>query len=292
MKKNYHFAEHIYKLLIAILFSFVLSFYLTLLIGTYSVLFCTIVSTQITLGSLVYLYLHWGYNISVKSRSNISEFFVGMLPAQAIHFLLYIILYFLFVTVCNYRIFESLPIHRVAVNTPVLGFSFALTGTKVLNLTEHMDENAEIILPENLFHIFLLIFLLFALLCFAICWVCYRRGVFLNERERNEMILGIRRTKKGSFAKRFCFFPIVNIFPLFQYIHRHFFLVEYKISDAIFPLVIIAGIKLLFDFLISVILFYIPMAWMYFLSNFIALYIWGLIISFIVLREEKARGEF
>ena len=290
MKKNYHFAEHIYKVLAAILLSFVISFYLTLFIGSYNVLFCAVVSVQITLGILVYQYLQWGYNMPPKDRSSGSAFFVGMLPAQGIHFLLYVLLYFLFVTVCKYKIFESLPIHRVAVNTPVLGFSFVLTGMKVLNFTERMDENAKIILPENLFLAFLLMFLLFALLSFAVCWVCYRRGVFLNERERKEMLQGIQRKKKGSFTRRFCFFPIVNIFSLLIYLHRHFFLVDYKISDAIFPLIIIIGMKLIFNLLISIILFYVPMIWMYFLIHFITLYVWGLIISFIVLREEKARG--
>ena len=42
-----------------------------------------------------------------------------------------------------------MPIHRIAVNTPVLGFSFVLTGIKVLNFTERMDENGEIIKTEG-----------------------------------------------------------------------------------------------------------------------------------------------
>ena len=289
MKKNYHFSEHIYKILIAVLFSFVTSFYLTLLLRSYDTLFCAIVSVQITLGVLVYQYLQWGYNMSPRDRGSRADFFVGMMPAQGIHFLIYIILYFLFIMACRYKIFESLPIHRVAANTPVFGFAVVLTGIRVLNFTERMDENAEIILPSHLFPVFLLVFLLFALLCFVICLICYQRGIFLNERERKEMILGIQRVKKGSFAKRFFFYPIVNIFPLFQYIYRHFYLIDYKISDAVFPLLLIAGIKLLFNFLTSAVLFYIPTVWMYFLIHFTALYIWGLVISFIVLREEKAR---
>ena len=117
MKKNYHFAEHIYKLLTAVLLAFVISFYLTLFLGT-NVLICAVVSVQTTVGILIYLYLHWGYNMSPGDRSSYSEFLIGMLPAQAIHFSIYAVLYFLFVKVCEYKIFESLPIHRVAVNTP------------------------------------------------------------------------------------------------------------------------------------------------------------------------------
>ena len=292
MEKNYHFAEHIYKLLTAVLLSFVISFCFTLLIGSYSVLVCSVVSVQITLSILVYRYLHWGYNISTRNRSRISEFFLGMIPAQAIHLLLYLILYFLFITVCKYKIFESLPIHRVAVNSPVLGFSFVFTGIKVLNFTERMDETSTIILPEHLFSVFLAVFFIFSFLCFVVCWFCYRRGIFLREKEREEMLRGIQPKKKGSFTKRFWLFPIVNICPLVIYLSRHLFLIEYKIRDALFPLVIIIGSKLLFNLLISFILFYIPTIWMYFLIHFVALYAWGLIISVIVLREEKERGEF
>lgn len=292
MRKNYHFAEHIYKLLIAVLLSFVISFYLTILIGSYDVLLCAIVSVQITLSILVYQYLHWGYNTSVRDRSGALELFIGMLPAQAIHLLIYTVLYFLFITVCKYKIFESLPIHRVAVNTPILGFSFVFTGIKVLNFTELMDENEKIVLPEYLFPVFLLVFFVFVFLCFAVCLFCYRRGIFLNEKEREAMLHGIQPKKKRSFAKRFCYVPIVNIFPLLQYLYRHLYLVEYKIRDAVFPIILIVGVRLLFNLLISSVLFYIPTVWMYFLMHFITLYVWGLLISFIVLKEESERGAF
>jgi len=290
MKKNYHFAEHIYKLLAAVLLAFVISFYLTLFLGT-NVLICAVVSVQTTVGILIYLYLHWGYNMSPRDRSSYSEFLIGMLPAQAIHFSIYAVLYFLFVKVCEYKIFESLPIHRVAVNTPVLGFSFVLTKIKVLDFTERMDENATVILPKHLFPVFLCVFFIFLLICFAVCLFCYRRGISLNEKGREDMLQGVQPKPKRSFTTRFWLFPIINIFPLLIYLHRHFFLIEYKIRDAVFPLVTIVGIRLLCNLLISVILFHVPTLWMYFFIHFITLYLWGILISYIVLREERARDK-
>ena len=63
MRKDYHFIEHFHATTLSLLLSMVISFYATLLFGVRESLVCTIVSTQIFLGVLVYRYMHFGYDL-------------------------------------------------------------------------------------------------------------------------------------------------------------------------------------------------------------------------------------
>lgn len=287
---NYYFIEHIHRQCISMLLSVIFSFYITLILGSYSVLLCAVISAQIWLSLLVYHYLHLGYDQSARERGAFGEFLIGMLPAQGIQLLFYMGLYRLFVYFYEHRIFESLPIHRLAANTPVLGFAFVLTDTDVLALTEYEDE-MRVTLPAHLFGWILLIFMIALIVSVSVSYLCYRRGIFLREREREELRYGVQRLKRGSFAKRFRFFPLVNILPLFPYIYKHLFRVEYKLGDAVLPLILFALAKMVLDIGASFAIWCLNTVWMYYLMHLLSLYLWGILISSVVLREEKERSE-
>ena len=287
MGKHFHFAEHIYSITISLLLSVPLSFYGTLLLGTFRVLVCAIVSTQIFLSILVYRYLHWGYEMSVRERSSFREFLVGMLPAQLIHFIFYIALYSVFVFLYERRIFESLPIYRWVANTSVLGFSFALTGTEVLYFTEDEEKMPKLDLPEHLLWYISAVFFVLAVIVIAVCYFCYRRGVYLNDRERRDMLQGITRAKKGSFAKRFRFVPIVNILPIFSYICRRFYCAEYKIRSMIVPLVALAVLGALCNLIAGALGSLFQNVYLYCGSLSVGVYVWGIAVSTIASSDEK-----
>lgn len=283
--KHYHFFEHIYRQTLSLFLSLVASFYITTMLISSQTIVAAVVSSQIFFGLIVYQYLHFGYDLSPRERCGFREFIIGMLPSQAIAFLWNLLIYAAFSFFYGKRIFESLPIHRLAANTVPMGYAFALTEAEILSLREDMEKIPE--LPKELFPMLLFLFLIMMALNLLISYVCYRRGIFLRERERKETLLGIQRKKKGSFAARFWFFPIVNILPIFPYIYRHLFRVEYRIRDMILPLILIGGAKLLLDYLASWAIFYINTAWMYFIAHFLSIWLWGILISRLMLAKEK-----
>lgn len=286
--KYYHFLTHIHKQIIALLLSVVVSFYLTTMIGGNQSVVSAVISSEIYLGFLISGYLQWGYDLSPRERSGFREFLIGTLPALAIHFLFCVVMYALSSFFYGKKIFRILPILRWTVNTPPLGLAFSLSEMEVLSLREDM-ENVPNTLPKTIFPLFLLSFLFMALVCILISYGCYRRGVFLQERERKEMLLGFQRKKKGPFAARFWFVPIVNIMPLFPYLYRHFFLVEYRIRDAIFPLVLIILVKIILGYLVDLLIYFLNTSLIYMIAHFLALWLWGILISRLVLSKEKER---
>ena len=269
--KHYHFLTHIYKYIFAMLLAPIASFYLTTMIGIGSTLVSAIVSFELFLGFLIYSYLHWGYDLSARERCGLREFWIGLLPAQGIHFIFCLAMYAAFLFLKEKRILEILPLQSFLVNMPPMGFAFALnnTGTRILTI--------------------LLTFVVMTLVVTFVLYACYRRGVFLKERERKEMLLGIQRVKKGPIAARFWFIPLVNITPIFSYLYRHFFLVEYRIRDAIIPVALIALAKIVLEYLVSFVIYYVQTLWMYFLAHFFGLWLWGVFISLLVLSKEKER---
>ena len=286
--KHYHFLTHIYKQTVALLLSLVISFYLTTMIGGNQSVVCAVISSEIYLGFLVSGYLRWGYDLSPRERSSFREFSIGILPSFFLHFLFCVMMYALASFFYGKKIFRILPILRWAVNTPPLGIAFSLSELEVLSLREDM-ENIPGTLPKNVFPLFILSFLLMACICIFVAYGCYRRGVFLQERERKEMLLGIQRKKKGPLAARFWFVPLVNIIPIFSYLYRHFFLVEYRIRDAIFPCVLVVTVKIILSYLVSFAIMFVPTLWMYWMAHFLDLWLWGILISRLVLSKEKER---
>lgn len=283
--KHYHFFEHIRRQSISLLLSLVASFYVTTMLISRQTIVAAVISSQIFLGLVVYQYLHWGYDLSPRERGGFREFFIGILPSQAIFLLWNLLIYGAFLFFYGKRIFESLPMHRLAANTVPMGYAFALTEAEILYLREDMENVPK--LPDELFLLLLLLFVITVAVNILISYICYRRGIFLRERERKEMLLGIQRKKKGSFAKRFWFFPIVNIMPVFPYIYRHLFLVEYKIRDLIMPLFLIVGAKILLEYLITFLIFCVNTAWMYFIGHFVSIWLWGILISRLMIAKEK-----
>jgi hypothetical protein len=85
--KYYHFLAHTHRQTVALLLSVVLSFHLTQLIGGNQSVVSAVISSEIYLGFLISGYLRWGYDLSPRERSHFREFFIGMLPAWAVHFL-------------------------------------------------------------------------------------------------------------------------------------------------------------------------------------------------------------
>ena len=287
MRKNFHFAAHIYMCSISLLLSVVLSFYITVLLGFSYVLPCAVFCTQIFLGVLVYRYLHWGYDLSVRDRPSLKEFLLGMLPVQLLHFLFYTVLYCGFMYLYRRTIFESLPLHRLAANTPVLGFTFALSGVEVLYFVEDEEKMSEIHLPENLFLYAIAVFFVFSVVSIGIAYLCYLRGVHLNDRERKEMLSGDERIKKGSFAKRFRFVPIVNLFPIFIYLNRCLFRAEYKVRSAILPLAVIVILGFLWNGISFSLADLVQSIYVYFALNGAGVYLLGVFVSSVVSYREK-----
>ena len=287
MRKKFHFLAHISILSISLLLSAVLSFYITVLLGFFYVLPCAICCSQIFLGVLVHRYLHWGYDLSVRERPSLKEFLLGMIPAQFLHFLFYTLLYRGFMYLYERTIFDSLPLHRLAANTPVIGFAFALSEVEVLYFIEDEEKMAEIDLPENLFLCVVLVFLIFSVFSIVIAYLCYLRGIHLNDRERKEMLLGEGRISRGSFAKRFRFVPIINLFPIFTYLSRCLFRAEYKVRSAILPLAIIVVLGILWNGISFTLSAWAQSIHIYFIFNGLGIYLLGVLVSFVASRCES-----
>ena len=64
-------------------------------------------------------------------------------------------------------------------------------------------------------------FLVLAMIGISVADLCYCRGVYLKDRERQETIRGVQREKRAPFAERCRFVPVLNILPLFSYLRRH-----------------------------------------------------------------------
>lgn len=287
MRKDYHFIEHFHATTLSLLLSMVISFYATLLFGVRESLVCTIVSTQIFLGVLVYRYMHFGYDLSVRERSSVGAFLLGLLPAWLSQLLFYIHLHFFFVYLYEHMVFESLPIYRLAANTPVLGLTFAFAGLNVLSFTEDIDQMSRVALPTHLSLWMILVFIGFGLVSLAISYACYARGVALRDRERSEILQGITRMSKGTFAKRFRFVPIINIYPIFPFLYRHFFCIEYKIRTAILPMLILFFVGWGFYLVTWLIGAWMNSLFFYYLAVFVGIYIWGILVSTIELYDKK-----
>ena len=168
-----------------------------------------------------------------------------------------------------------------------MGFSFALTGTEVLYFTEDEEKMPKLDLPDRLLWYIPAVFFVLAVIVIAVSYFCYRRGVYLNDRERRDMLQGITRAKKGSFAKRFRFVPIVNILPIFAYICRRFYCAEYKIRSMVLPLFALIVLGALCNLIAGALGNLFQNVYLYCILLSVGIYVWGIAVSSIALLDEK-----
>ena len=128
----------------------------------------------------------------------------------------------------------------------------------------------------------------------SVSYACYALGVASRERERREMIQGIQRKKRAPFAKRYRFVPLLNIVPLFSFLHRHLSVhehlsvSEYKMRPAIFLLIFLVVASLLYNALCVWLWSFVPSVYFYYSLKIIGVYLLGIFISSIELRDIKA----
>ncbi len=115
--------------------------------------------------------------------------------------------------------------------------------------------------------------------------ICYVRGVSTMERERQEMLQGVQRKQREPFAKRCRWIPLVNISPLFPFLYRHFFVIEYKIRPAVFLLIFLFVARLLYDGVCILLWSLFLNVYFYYSLKLIGVYFLGIIISSVELRD-------
>ena len=279
VKKYLHLGFHISTLIICFLAIFIVNFYLYMgsigLSGGMRTALCAL----IMIGILAYRYWSWGHDLSVKDRCSLRDFLIGMIPSQIIHVLFYLFVYFLFAFLYRhflYELFEVLRLGNVAIFTFVLCWAFALMGHRIFVLSmESFGCVMALLAVSIIFYI-------------LVSYICYTLGVAFRERERREMIQGIQRKKRAPFVKRYRFVPFLNILPLFSYLRRHLFVTEYKVRPAIFLLIFVFAARLLYNGLCVWIWSFVPNFYLYYAMKIMGVYLLGLIISSIELREIKA----
>ena len=279
MKKHLHLGFHISTLIICFLTIFIVNFYLYLgsigLSGGMRTALCALIH----IGVLAYRYWSWGHDLSVKDRCSLRDFLIGMIPSQIIHVLFYLFVYLIFAFLYRhflYELFEVLRLGNVAIFTFVLCWAFALMGHRIF------------VLSMESFGCVMALLAISIVIYIAISYICYTWGVAFRERERREMIQGIQRKKRPPFAERYRFVPLLNILPLFSYLRRHLFVTEYKMRPAIFLLIFVFVARLLYNGLCVWLWSFVPNFYFYYLLKIIGVYLLGIIISSIELREIKA----
>lgn len=279
VKKHLHFGFHISTLIICFLAIFIVNFYLYMgsigLSGGMRTALCAV----IMIGILAYRYWSWGSNLSVRDRCSLREFLVGMILVQIIRVLFYLFVYLVFAFLYRhflYELFEVLRLGNVAIFTFVLCWAFALMGHRIFVLSmESFGCVMALLAVSIVFYI-------------LISYICYIWGVATHERESRDMIQGIQRKKRAPFVKRYRFVPLLNILPLFSYLRRHLFVAEYKIRPAIFLLIFVLVARLLYNGLCVWLWSLFPNFYFYYSLKIIGVYLLGIIISSIELREIKA----
>ena len=279
VKKYLHLGFHISTLIICFLAIFIVNFYLYMgsigLSGGMRTALCAL----IMIGILAYRYRRWGSDVSERDRCSFREFLIGMIFVQIIRVLFYLFVYLVFAFLYRhflYEVFEVLRLGNVAIFTFVLCWAFALMGHRIFVLNAESFGCVMALLAVSI------------VLYILISYICYTWGVAIHERERRDMILGIQRKKRAPFVKRYRFVPVLNILPLFSYLRRHFFDIEYKIRPAIFLLIFVFGARLLYNGLCIWLWSLFPNLYFYYSLKIIGVYLLGLIISAIELREIKA----
>ncbi len=278
MKKHLDFGFHIYTLIICFLTIFIVNFYLYMgsigLSGGMRTALCAL----IMIGILAYRYWSWGSNLSARDGFSLREFLIGMIPVQIIRVLFYLFVYLVFAFLYRhflYELFEVLRLGNIAIFTFVLGWAFALMGHRIFILSmESFGYVMALLAVSIVFYI-------------LISYICYTWGVASHERERREMIKGIQRKKRAPFVKRYRFVPLLNILPLFSYLRRHLFVTEYKVRPAIFLLIFVFVARLLYNGLCVWLWSLFPNFYFYYSLKIIGVYLLGIIISSIELRDIK-----
>jgi hypothetical protein len=271
MRKNFHFAEHIYTLMIYLLLVPVVNFYAGSFFGGLRIALCAFIG----IGILVYKYRNWDYDLTKEDRCSLREFLIGILPAQIIHVLFYILLYLIFALLWYYKLFQIFPFGNIATSTFVLGLAYVWIGSQIYSLSL-----TSLGCVMSLVAVSVVIYTL-------ISYICYIRGVFLRERYHYEMMQGIQRKKPEPFAKRYRFVPLVNILPVFSFLRRHFFSIEYKIRPALFLLIFLFVARLLYNGLCVWLWSLLPNFYFYYSLKLIGIYLLGIIVSSIELHDNK-----
>ena len=279
VKKYLHFGFHISTLIICFLAIFIVNFYLYMgsigLSGGMRTALCAL----IMIGILAYRYWRWGSDLSERNRCSLREFLIAMIPIQIIRVLFYLLVYLVFAFLYRhflYEVFEVLRLGNVAIFTFVLCWAFALMGHRIFVLSMESFGCVMVLLAISI------------VIYVSVSCICYAWGVASHERERREMIQGIQRKKRPPFVKRYRFVPVLNVLPLFSYLRRHFFDIEYKIRHAVFLLIFIFVARLLYNGLCVWIWSFVPNFYLYYAMKIMGVYLLGLIISSIELREIKA----
>ena len=285
MKKHLHLGFHISTLIICVLTIFIVNFYLYLgsigLSGGMRTALCALIH----IGVLAYRYWSWGHDLSVKDRCSLRDFLIGMIPSHIIHVLFYLFVYFLFAFLYRhflYELFEVLRLGNLALFTFVLGWAFSLMGHRIF------------VLSIGSFGCVMALLAVSVAVYISVSYACYALGVAFRERERREMIQGIQRKKRAPFAKRYRFVPLLNIVPVFSFLHRHLSVTEhlsvneYKMRPAIFLLIFVFVARLLYNGLCVWIWSFVPNFYLYYAMKIMGVYLLGLIISSIELREIRA----
>ena len=238
----------------------------------------TALCALIIIGTLAYRYWSWGSNLSVRDRCSLREFLIGMIPAQIVHVLFYVFIYFVFAFLYRhflYELFEVLRLGNVAIFTFVMGWAFALMGHRIF------------ILSTESFGCVMALLAITIVIYMLISYVCYAWGVACRERERREMIQGIQRKKRAPFAKRYRYVPLLNILPLFSFLRRHFVGSEYKMRPAILLLLFLFGARLLYNGLCVWLWSFVPNFYFYYLLKIAGVYFLGIIVSSIELHDKN-----
>ena len=279
VKKYLHLGFHISTLVICFLAIFIVNFYLYMgsigLSGGMRTALCAL----IMIGILAYRYWSLGFDLSERDRVSLREFLIGMIPVQIIRVLFYLFVYLIFAFLYRhflYELFEVLRLGNVAIFTFVLCWAFALMGHRIF------------VLSMESFGCVMALLAISIVIYIVISYICYTWGVAFRERESREMIQGIQRKKRPPFAERYRFVPLLNILPLFSYLRRHLFVTEYKMRPAIFLLIFVFVARFLYNGLCVWLWSFVPNFYFYYLLKIIGVYLLGIIISSIELREIKA----
>ena len=272
VKKHFYFSYHIYTMGIYLLLVPIVNFYLGSFLGGLRLVACVFIGISI----LVYRYWNWGYNLSsLEARCSLREFLIGMIPAQMIHVLFYIFLYLVFAFLWQQKLFQIFPFGNIATSTLVLGLAYLLIGSQIYLLTVTSWGSLMALLGIS------------AVIYILISYICYVLGVAFIERERREMLQGIQREKKAPFAERYRFVPLLNILPLFPFLRRHIFGIEYKMRPAILLLIFLYISSLLYNGLCVWLWSIFPNFYFYYSLKIMGVYLLGIIVSSIELHDKK-----
>jgi len=238
----------------------------------------TALCALIIIGILAYRYWSWGHDLSAKDRCTLRNFLIGMIPSQIIHVLFYLCVYLVFAFLYRYflyEFFEVLRLGNLALFTFVLGWAFALMGHRIF------------VLSMESFGCVMALLAVSVAVYISVSYACYAWGVASRERERRELLQGIQRKKRAPFAKRYRFVPLLNLLPLFPYLRRHFFEIEYKIRPAIFLLIFLFAASLLYDGMCIRLWSLFPNFYFYYALKIVGVYLLGILLSTIELRDSK-----